>query len=106
MLRQRADGVAVRRYPRAELLGHSVEMLLPEAARARHVVHRIGYLGDPATRPMGVGLELAGLRKDGSEFPVDISLSAIETGEGRLLTAFVRDITQRRSWPPTSSAPS
>ena len=84
-------------YPRAELLGHSVEMLLPEAARARHVVHRIGYLGDPATRPMGVGLELAGLRKDGSEFPVDISLSAIETGEGRLLTAFVRDITERQA---------
>jgi PAS domain S-box-containing protein len=84
-------------YTRDELLGHNVEMLLPESARERHVAHRIDYLADPRTRPMGVGLELAGKRKDGSEFPVDISLSAIETGEGRLLTAFVRDITERRA---------
>jgi PAS domain S-box-containing protein len=84
-------------YQRDELLGHSVEMLLPGAVRERHVAHRVSYLADPRTRPMGVGLELAGLRKDGSEFPVDISLSAIDTGDGRLLTAFVRDITERRS---------
>jgi len=84
-------------YRRQELLGHKVEMLLPESVKERHVVHRIGYLSDPRTRPMGIGLELAGVRKDGSEFPVDISLSAIETVEGRLLTAFVRDITERRA---------
>jgi len=83
-------------YPRDELLGQDVELLLPEEVRNRHVTHRLGYLSDPRTRPMGIGLELAGKRKDGSEFPVDISLSAIDTGEGRLLTAFVRDITERQ----------
>ena len=83
-------------YRRKELLGHPVELLLPNSARDRHVEHRVDYLADPRTRPMGVGLELAGKRKDGSEFPVDISLSAIETSDGvRLLTAFVRDITER-----------
>ena len=83
-------------YGRKELLGHPVELLLPDSARDRHVEHRVDYLADPRTRPMGVGLELAGKRKDGSEFPVDISLSAIETSDGvRLLTAFVRDITER-----------
>ena len=84
-------------YGREELLGHDVELLLPEAVRARHVGHRTDYLADSGTRPMGIGLELAGKRKDGSEFPVDISLSAIDTGGGRLLTAFVRDITEREA---------
>src|SRR5262249_47476080 len=84
-------------FAREELLGHDVEMLLPESVRERHVGHRTGYLDDPRTRPMGVGLELAGKRKDGSTFPVDISLSAIETGGGRLLTAFVRDVTDRQA---------
>jgi PAS domain S-box-containing protein len=84
-------------YARNELLGHAVEMLLPEPVTKRHVEHRVGYLRDPRTRPMGIGLALAGKRKDGSEFPVDISLSAIETGETRLLTAFVRDITERQA---------
>jgi len=84
-------------YARDELLGHQVEMLLPESVRNRHVRHRVGYLRDPRTRPMGIGLELAGRRKDRSEFPVDISLSAIEAGEARLLTAFVRDITERQA---------
>src|SRR5262249_60742319 len=78
-------------YPRDELLGHEVEILLPETVRNRHVTHRLGHLADPRTRPMGIGLELAGKRKDGSEFPVDISLRAIETGERRRLTAVVRD---------------
>jgi PAS domain S-box-containing protein len=84
-------------YSRDELLGHGVEMLLPESARERHVLHRHEYLRDPRTRPMGIGLPLSGLRKDGSEFPVDISLSAIDTGDGQLLTAFVRDITERQA---------
>src|SRR5205085_2153083 len=82
-------------YTRTELLGEPIELLLPERFRDRHVAHRNGYLGDPVTRPMGVGLTLAGRRKDGSEFPVDISLSAIQTEEGILATAFVRDITER-----------
>jgi PAS domain S-box-containing protein len=84
-------------YARDELLGHSIERLLPESARERHVVHRVDYLRDPRTRPMGIGLPLSGVRKDGSEFPVDISLSAIDTGDGQLLTAFVRDITERQA---------
>ena len=84
-------------YPRDELFGHKVEMLLPDSVSEQHVEHRLDYHADPRTRPMGVGLELAGRRKDGSEFPVDISLSAIETSEGRLVTAFVRDITERQA---------
>jgi PAS domain S-box-containing protein len=78
-------------YERGEILGRRIEMLLPERVRERHGDHRAGYMSDPRTRPMGVGLELAGRRKDGSEFPVDISLSAITTDEGVLATAFVRE---------------
>jgi PAS domain S-box-containing protein len=84
-------------FERDELLGNDVEMLLPDPVRERHVAHRIGYLDDPRTRPMGVGLELAGKRKDGTTFPVDISLSAIDTSGGRLVTAFVRDVTERQA---------
>jgi PAS domain S-box-containing protein len=83
-------------YPRDELLGERVEKLLPDAVRHRHGAHRAGYTAAPTTREMGVGLNLAGLRKDGTEFPVDISLSAVETPNGRLVTAFVRDTTERR----------
>jgi PAS domain S-box-containing protein len=83
-------------YAREELLGKPIETLLPERFREPHVAHRADYLVDPVTRPMGVGLELAGRRKDGSEFPVDISLGAVETDGGQLVTAFVRDVTERR----------
>jgi PAS domain S-box-containing protein len=82
-------------YGRKELLGKPIETLLPERARSRHVKHRDGYRADPRTRPMGVGLDLAGLRKDGSEFPVDISLATVATDEGPLVIAFVRDVTAR-----------
>jgi PAS domain S-box-containing protein len=82
-------------YKREDLLGHRIELLLPERFRDRHVAHRSGYLAAPMTRPMGVGLDLAGRRKDGSEFPVDISLSSLETESGVLVTAFVRDVTER-----------
>ena len=82
-------------YPRAELVGEPIELLLPERFHERHVSHRDSYLAAPVTRSMGAGLDLAGRRKDGSEFPVDISLSAIETEDGVLATAFVRDITER-----------
>jgi PAS domain S-box-containing protein len=84
-------------YRREELLGRPVEMLLPRRFRAGHTRDRRGYFADPSTRPMGAGLELCGLRKDGTEFPVDVSLSAIETDEGRLAAAFIRDVTDRRS---------
>jgi PAS domain S-box-containing protein len=83
-------------YGRDELLGKPIEMLLPKAFREQHRGHRAAYLANPSKRPMGAGLELSGIRKDGSEFPVDISLSAIETDEGPLATAFVRDISERR----------
>lgn len=84
-------------YERAELVGRRVERLLPDRFAERHVGHRAGYTQDPRTREMGLGLELAGRRRDGSEFPVDISLSAIEEEGGRLVTAFVRDATDRQA---------
>lgn len=83
-------------YTRDELLGKVVEALLPERFRAVHVKHRADYSAASRTRPMGVGLELAGRRKDGSEFPVEISLSPVETTEGPLAMAAVRDITERK----------
>jgi PAS domain S-box-containing protein len=81
-------------YERSELVGRPMELLLPDRFHERHVAHRAGYLADPRTRPMGVGLELAGRRKDGAEFRVDISLSSIESEQGQLVTAFIRDITE------------
>jgi PAS domain S-box-containing protein len=84
-------------YQRTELVGRPVELLLPDRFHDRHVGHRGVYFDDPRTRPMGVGLELAGRRKNGTEFPVDISLSSIETEQGRLAAAFVRDLTERRA---------
>jgi PAS domain S-box-containing protein len=82
-------------YERAHLLGQPVETLLPERFRTAHTDHRRGYLAEPSTRPMGVGLQLAGRRADGSEFPLDISLATLDTPEGVLVTAFVRDVTER-----------
>ena len=82
-------------YRRDELEGHRVEILVPEAARAVHPSRRAGYFAEPTPRPMGAGMQLAGRRKDGSEFPAEISLSAIETEEGLLVSAAVRDVTER-----------
>ena len=83
-------------YSRGELLGHAVELLVPERFHPRHVGHREGYFAAPSTRPMGAGLELYVRRRDGSELPAEISLSPLETPEGVLVTAAIRDITLRR----------
>jgi PAS domain S-box-containing protein len=82
-------------YQRAELIGQPVEILVPDAARAVHPGHRAAYAADPRHRPMGAGLSLAGRRRDASTFPAEISLSAIDTGEGILVTAAIRDVTAR-----------
>jgi two-component system, cell cycle sensor histidine kinase and response regulator CckA len=82
-------------YAREELIGQPVEMLVPDEARQVHPGHRAGYVANPVPRPMGAGMQLAGRRRDGTTFPAEISLSAIETDEGILITAAVRDATER-----------
>ena len=83
-------------YPREELLGRPIEMLLPERLRSRYRDFRQEYLSDPQSRPMGAGRELLGLRKDGSEVPIEIGLSPIHTSKGLLVLASIVDITERK----------
>ena len=83
-------------YPREALLGQTLEMLLPERLRNRHIGHRASYFQNPRARPMGRGLELVARRADGTEFPAEISLSYIETEDGLRALAFVTDITERQ----------
>ena len=99
-----AEGVIVRvngkaekmfGYERAELLGQPVEVLIPRRARQAHLVHRARYMAAPRVRSMGRGLDLAGVKKDGTEFPVEVSLSFVETDDGIRAIAFVTDISER-----------
>jgi PAS domain S-box-containing protein len=83
-------------YSRDELTGQAVEILMPERTREDHVPLRNRYLASPRPRPMGAGLKLRGRRKDGSEFPVDISLSPFATTQGNLVLAAIQDITERK----------
>jgi PAS domain S-box-containing protein len=92
-----AQTEAVFGYPRQELLGRPVELLVPGRFRADHPAHRIGYAANQQVRPMGAGLHLYGLRRDGSEFPVEISLSPLATSDGLLVSAAVRDVSARKA---------
>ncbi len=83
-------------YGTDELMGREVEILVPERLRARHPEHRRNFFDKAGVRPMGAGLELHGVAKGGREFPIEISLSPIETAEGMLVSAAVRDITERK----------
>jgi PAS domain S-box-containing protein len=89
-------------YPREELLGKSIEIIVPERLQQRHAGYRAGFLRQPRTRAMGEGLELYGLRKDRSEFPVEISLSLLETEEARGCPPRFATLPSAASWRASS----
>lgn len=82
-------------YRREDLLGQQIDLLVPEQHRAAHPDHRHRYVGDPRPRPMGVGMELSARRRDGTTFPAEISLSSIDTHDGTVVAAAIRDASER-----------
>ena len=82
-------------YSREELLGQTLEMLLPEGRREKHVTDRASYFAHPRARPMGIGQELQGRRRDGSEFPIEISLNHVEVDGDLIVISFITDISER-----------
>ncbi|HSB96271.1 MAG TPA: PAS domain S-box protein, partial [Spongiibacteraceae bacterium] len=84
-------------YSRDELIGQSIELLIPLRLRSHHPALRAGFLADPLTRPMGAGRDLYGLRRDGSEFAVEIGLNPIETAQGKMVLAAIVDISDRKA---------
>jgi PAS domain S-box-containing protein len=83
-------------YRREELLGQSIDVLVPHRLRNAHPEHRASYLAAPSIRPMGAGIELCGRRQDGSEFPIEVNLSPFNTDQGTLVVASVRDVSERK----------
>src|SRR6478609_7828956 len=83
-------------YPRSELFGRPVEVLIPERFRGTHVAHRTGFVASPKLRSMGSGLALTGRHKDGSEVAIEVSLSPLHTPQGVVVSAAIRDIRERR----------
>ncbi|WP_179401583.1 sensor histidine kinase [Burkholderia guangdongensis] len=83
-------------YPRSDMIGQSIDLLVPERFRAAHADHRSAFFGRPHTRPMGVGRDLYGVRHDGTEFPVEIGLNPINTSDGMLVLSAIADITERK----------
>ncbi len=82
-------------YSDSEMIGQSIEMLIPERMRIRHVAHRANYAAEPRNRPMGIGMDLIGRRKDGAEFPIEVSLNQLHVSGEPVVSAFISDITER-----------
>lgn len=97
IMRVNAQAETMFGYRREELNGQPVEMLIPERFALQHVAHRAGCAANPRARVMGAGLDFYGRRRDGSEFPVEISLGTLETGSGTLILSSIRDVTERRN---------